>query len=234
MPAHLPYYIPLFFILTTIVTFWLLIGAAIENNTDRTIFIISSVMFIWLVLQGFLAENLFYISTDSMPPRILLAVGPPLFLILLLFIFKRGRRFIDSLSLKVLTILHTVRIFVEIVLWWLFLYKYVPQLMTFEGRNFDIFAGLTAPFVAYSGFVKGTLGKGLMLIWNIVSLLLLLNIVINAILSAPFPFQQFGFDQPNVAILYFPFIWLPAFIVPAVLFSHVVLIRRLLKEIQRF
>ena len=102
--------------------------------------------------------------------------------------------------------------------------------MTFEGRNFDILAGITAPLVLYYGFVKRKLGNTFMLLWNVICLLLLLNIVVNAILSAPFPFQQFAFDQPNVAVMYYPFVWLPCFIVPVVLFSHLVLIRRLLKK----
>jgi hypothetical protein len=102
--------------------------------------------------------------------------------------------------------------------------------MTFEGRNFDILAGLTAPVVAYFGFVKSRLSNRFMVMWNVISLLLLLNIVINAILSAPFRFQQFAFDQPNIAVMYFPFVWLPCFIVPVVLFSHLVLIKRLLKD----
>jgi len=102
--------------------------------------------------------------------------------------------------------------------------------MTFEGRNFDILAGLSTPFIAYFGFTKKTIGRKFLLAWNIICLLLLLNIVVNAILSAPFVFQQFAFDQPNIAILYFPFVWLPGFIVPVVLFSHLVLIRRLSKS----
>ena len=68
----------------------------------------------------------------------------------------------------------------------------------------------------------------LVLMWNVICLLLLLNVVINAVLSAPFTFQQFAFDQPNVAILYFPFSWLPGFIVPIILFTHLVSIRRIL------
>jgi glycerol-3-phosphate acyltransferase PlsY len=58
---------------------------------------------------------------------------------------------------------------------------------------------------------------------------LLLNIVVNAVLSLPYPFQQFAFDQPNVAVLYFPFTWLPCFIVVIVLYSHLAAIRKLLK-----
>ena len=123
-----------------------------------------------------------------------------------------------------------MRIFVEIILLWLFLYKYIPKLMTFEGRNFDMLSGLSAPLIAYFGFTKNRLSKRFMLGWNVICLLLLLNIVVNAIFSVPFPFQQFGFDQPNVAVLYFPFVWLPCFIVPVVLFSHLVAIRRLSKK----
>jgi hypothetical protein len=48
----------------------------------------------------------------------------------------------------------------------------------------------------------------------------LANIVIIAILSAPTPMQKFGFEQPNVGVVYFPFIWLPTIIVPIVLFAH--------------
>jgi hypothetical protein len=49
-----------------------------------------------------------------------------------------------------------------------------------------------------------------------------------AILSAPGLFQTRAFDQPNVGVLYFPFVWLPGFIVPAVLLSHLVVLTKLL------
>ena len=100
--------------------------------------------------------------------------------------------------------------------------------MTFEGRNFDIFSGLSAPIVYYFGFVKRKLNRRIVLVWNFVCLALLLNIVITGVLSAPTAFQKFSFDQPNIAVLNFPFVLLPAFIVPMVLFSHLVSIRQLL------
>ena len=102
--------------------------------------------------------------------------------------------------------------------------------MTFEGRNLDIISGLTAPLIYYIVFVKKWAGNTLLLVWNIICLCLLLNIVATAVLSAPFPFQQLGFDQPNIAILYFPFVWLPCCIVPIVFFSHLVSIRYLLRN----
>jgi hypothetical protein len=100
--------------------------------------------------------------------------------------------------------------------------------MTFEGGNLDILAGLTAPLVAYLGYHKKTLSIRVLLGWNFICIGLLFNIVVRAVLSAPFSFQKFAFDQPNLAVFYFPFIWLPGFIVPAVLFSHLISIRKLL------
>ena len=61
------------------------------------------------------------------------------------------------------------------------------------------------------------------------SLGLLLFIVFNGLLSAPTTLQQFAFDQPNIALAYFPYVLLPALIVPLVLFGHFVSIRQLSK-----
>ena len=230
MLANLPFYVPLLFIFTTLLTVIFFISAIAKNNSTKTVITALIIICIWLGIQTILALNNFYTVTNTIPPRFFLLVGPPLLVIIILFVTQAGRRFIDSLSLKILTQLHVVRIFVEIILLWLFLYKFIPKLMTFEGRNFDILSGLSAPLVAYFGFTKNELSKKFMLAWNFICLLLLINIVINAVLSAPFPFQQFAFDQPNIAVLYFPFVWLPCFIVPAVLFSHLVLIRRLSKN----
>lgn len=230
MPNHLPVYISLLFIFTTILTIVFFIGAVKENHsTKKTVFVLIAII-VWLTVHALLSLNYFYTVTNTIPPRFSLATAPPLLAILILFITKKGRRFIDKLSPQILTQLHVVRIFVELILLWLFLYKLIPKLMTFEGRNFDILAGLSAPLITYFGFVKKSLSNKFMLAWNIAGILLLLNIVVNAILSAPFPFQQFGFEQPNIAVLYFPFIWLPCFIVPTVLFSHLVLIRQLSKK----
>jgi len=72
------------------------------------------------------------------------------------------------------------------------------------------------------------LNRYALLIWNFICLALLLNIVFNAILSVPGVFQKFAFDQPNLAILAFPFALLPSVLVPLVLFSHLASIRLIL------
>jgi len=96
----------------------------------------------------------------------------------------------------------------------------VPELMTFEGRNFDILAGLTAPLITWLLYKKKISDKGF-IFWNVLSLCLVSFILLNGLLSAELPFQQFAFDQPNKAVAYFPYILLPAIIVPIVIYTHV-------------
>ena len=223
---QIPDYIKIVFVFTTLLTIYLVYKAA---NYSKTV-IIGIVS--WLALQAVISLTGFYTFVDIMPPRFALLLFPPLLLIAILFLTKRGRSFVDSLDVKTLTLLHIVRIPVEFILYWLFLYKVVPGIMTFEGRNFDILSGLTAPFVYYFGYRGKLLSKTILISWNIACLLLLFNIVVTAILSAPAPFQHFAFDQPNIALLYFPFVWLPAFIVPIVLFSHLVALRQLIRKTQ--
>jgi hypothetical protein len=236
MPPDIPLYIPLIFILTTVATAFMLFRALTRSalaNTSVAAKYLFIGMFVWLALQAVLTINHVYSSKpNALPPTILLlGVLPMILLITSLFITKKGRRFIDSLPLADITYIHIVRIPVEIVLYWLFVQKTIPQLMTFEGRNFDIIAGITAPFIAWFGIVKAKLNRSILIAWNLICLGLLLNIVINALLSAPTPLQQFAFEQPNIAILYFPFSWLPVFIVPVVFFAHLVSISQLVRKI---
>ena len=65
---------------------------------------------------------------------------------------------------------------------------------------------------------------------QILCLGLLLNILVIAILSAQTPFQKFAFDQPNIGVTFFPFIWLPGIVVPIVLISHLAAIRQLIEN----
>ena len=99
--------------------------------------------------------------------------------------------------------------------------------MTFEGRNFDILVGITAPFIAYYCFVKKSWPLKVALVWNIAGVLLLANIVIVAVLSTPYPFRQFMNEPANTVIFSFPFVWLPGFVVPFALLLHLIAIRRL-------
>ena len=216
-----PAYLSVVFILTTLLAVGLFAWAA--GWSGRALALLAG----WLLVQGGMASIGFYTHSAGLPPRFALLLLPPLVLIAGLFLTRRGRAWLAGLPLGRLTLLHMVRIPVELVLLGLYRAGAVPQLMTFEGRNFDILAGLTAPVVYWLAFRQRRLGRRGLLLWNLLALGLLGNIVVNALLSAPSPLQRFAFNQPNVAIQHFPFAWLPACVVPLVLLAHLGAIWRL-------
>lgn len=221
---NVPLYLPLGFVATVLLTCYFLVKAAHGNR------ILASLLIIWMIGQSVVAITGFYTNTQTIPPRFIAMLLPPVILILIMFATHKGRNFIDLLRPDQLSLLHMVRVPVEFCLFVLYSYQLVPQLMTFEGINFDIISGITAPLIAYFGYHKKVLSKPLLLIWNLICLGLLVNIAFHGILSVPSPFQRFGFEQPNIGLTYFPYVFLPGLIVPAVLFAHLSSIRQLLKS----
>jgi hypothetical protein len=147
-----------------------------------------------------------------------------------LFNSRKGQTFLDQVDLKTLTIFHSIRIPVEIILVILYWSGVMSVYITFEGTNFDLFSGVTAPMVFFLAFWHRKVNKNLLFSWNILCLLLLLNVVITAIFCMPSPLQKLAFDQPNIAILYFPYVLLPTMIVPLVLLAHLIAFRQLAKR----
>src|SRR5580765_4925316 len=206
--------INILFLVTAVSAVLLFLKASHYSKT--AIIVISA----WTILQTILGLKGFYTNWDAVPPRFPLMIVPTVLLIIGMLISKKGRSFIGSLNLETLTILHAIRIPVEICLYYLFIARLIPRSMTFEGSNFDLLSGISAPIIYYFAFVARKMDGKFLLVWNIICLALLLNVVITAILSAKTSFQQFAFDQPNIGVTYFPFVLLPSVIVPIVLFSH--------------
>jgi hypothetical protein len=218
----IPAYVTATFVIALIITVWLFSKA---TSYSKPVVIILITL---IIIQSTLGLTGFYNNPQSMHVRLPLLVMPLVSVFTILFFTAKGRGFIDSLELKTLTILHTIRIPVELVLLWLYLGHTIPQALTFEGNNFDIISGLTAPLIYYFGVVKKQLGRGVIISWNVICIVLLLYVVSNAVLSLPTRYLDFGFEQPNIALGYFPFVLLPAILVPLVLFSNLAAIRQLL------
>jgi len=221
---HLPIYVYLTFGVTAILAIWLFYRATNQSKTFLT------GLLLWIIFQSGLAIGGFYSSHDTLTQRFPFLIVPPLLYLIYQLLTKKGKAFLDGLNLPALTLFHVIRIPVELVLFWLFLNKCVPEAMTFHGRNFDIFSGISAPLIYYYGFVKKSLNNWVIIAWNLICLALLLNVVSSAILSLPGRFVQFDFEQPNIALGYFPFVLLPSVLVPLVLLSTVASLRQLLKK----
>ncbi len=220
-----PIWISFLFILCTVYAITLF---HYSNNKPTKI---TLLIIVWSIIQAILAYNEFYLDFESTPPRFAFVLLPTTLLIIFSLLPKQRKNIIENRNLKVSTWLHTLRLPVEIVLHQLFIYGFIPQLMTYDGRNFDIIMGITAPIIGLL-LIKNFLPKKALLTWNIIGTFLICFILTNGILSAELPFQQFAFDQPNRGIAYFPFILLPATVVPLVLWTHITDIFKIVQDLK--
>jgi hypothetical protein len=216
-----PGYVSVVFILTTFAAIAFLLRAVKTAGLGSLpAKLLLFLLPLWIIFQAVIAIGGFYVDVSTVPPRLVIAgVLPAVLLIAVYLLFFRSG-FIERLPLRLLTLVHIVRIPVEIVLLWLFQNGAIPQVMTFEGRNFDSLSGLLAPLAYYLAFRGSEIKRWVLVLHNLLGLALLANIVSIAVMSLPSPLQQMAFEQPNRAVLYFPYIWLPTIVVPIVLFAH--------------
>jgi hypothetical protein len=179
------------------------------------------IFFAWQVVIGLLSFFEVFKEKPLLFPLAIIATT-----LLSILVFKIIS--IKELNTRYLIGIHIVRIPVELCLYQLFIKGQIPEIMTFTGWNFDILIGLSALVILIYQFVKKkNLARQYFLFWNVIGLLFLSVIVIIAILSSPLPIQQFAFEQPNIALLEFPYSFLPTCIVPIVFISHFLLIKHL-------
>jgi hypothetical protein len=177
----------------------------------------------WTVFISALALSGFLQNYSAFPPRIMLVLVVPLITMISLTFSKPVRELLIVIPIQNIVRLQVFRVFVEILLWMLFLQNILPVQMTFEGRNFDVLAGLTAPLAAY--FLARH--RASLITWNILSLGLLVNIMAIAILSLPTPMRVFMNEPANTIVGIFPYVWLPGLLVPLAYGLHFLSLRQL-------
>ena len=222
MIEQVPAYVSIIFLITSFVTVAIFISAV--RQAESKSFAAKVLLFVlpaWMIFQAVLASGGFFLNTDAVPPRLFLFGPLPALVFIIVFFVVARESVIEKLPLAHLTLIHTIRIPVEFVLAGLSTAGMVPGVMTYHGTNFDILSGITAPIVYFIAFRGGRVNTKLLAAWNVFALILLINIVVTAVLCVPSPIQKLAFDQPNIALFYFPYIWLATVIVPIVLFCHV-------------
>lgn len=215
-----PKMIAVFFIITSFLSLLLFYFGTGRNK--RLLFVFAA----WqLAVGGLAALNVFQEKPNLFPFAILGTV------ILTFLMLKRINR--QKINAKMLLAVHTLRIPVELILYQLYLQNKVPSLMTFKGWNFDILMGFSAlALLAYARITNRKINRQFFIIWNTIGIAFLLFIVSLAILSSPLPIQPFAFEQPNTAVLEFPYCLLPTCVVPIVLMSHLLLLAHKLYMLQ--
>jgi len=184
----------------------------------------------WLALLAILSLNGFFLNFSTIPPRFAIVILPPIITIVILANLKAVTRLLAVIPQQWLIYTQAFRIWMEIILWLVFMAKVIPVQMTFEGRNFDILVGISAPVIAYFCFTKRKWSKKVAIIWNFVGWAILTNIVVIALLSTPTPFRVFTNEPANTLIAYMPYVWLPGFVVPVALALHIFSLKQLFNQ----
>lgn len=183
----------------------------------------------WMITSALIALNGTLFDFTSTPPKLMLIILPPVLAISYLSSSTRVNALIREIPSSWLVYIQSFRILVEVFLWMLFARNIIPVQMTFEGLNYDILIGLSAPLVAYYALSQNKWPRIVAVLWNFSGLLLVTNIFLVAFLSTPGPMRQFFNEPPNTIVAYFPFVWLPAFIVPFAYFMHILSIKQIVK-----
>jgi hypothetical protein len=227
METHVFKFVSAGFILLTLVCMAAVLFAIRKTggNPLRILLIIS----LWLAGISIAAWQGFFADFTNVPPRMFIILIVPIIALILLLRSKKFIRILEKIPLSWPVWIQSFRVVVEILLWQLYVIHLLPEQMTFEGRNWDILVGITAPFFAY--FFNNR--PKVLLAWNIAGLALLANIVITALLSMPTPFRVFMNEPANTIVAYFPIIWLPGFLVPLAYYMHFISIKQTLVRLKR-
>jgi hypothetical protein len=209
-------------------------GKAIHEDSERTarwMLACGLAAGAWLVFTAYLAARGFLLDFASAPPPFLVLMVPTVATTVVLAFSRLGTRLVRGLSWAAVVGFQAFRVPVELVLFALYRQGVIPVQMTFEGRNLDVLAGLSAAVIGVAAR-RRRLPWWLLLPWNLACLGLLANIVVVAVLSAPFPFRAFPEPPANTIVMHAPWVWLPAFLVQAALFGHLIALRKLAREPQ--
>ncbi len=225
----------LLFILLTILCFYFvyrgLNKALIANQDNRAkkksrLFLTG--VAVWAGILFALSYTGILLDFSVFPPYMLIVLIIPLIITLRLSFSSKFSKLLAIIPTEWLIYIQSFRIIVELLLWMLFVEELLPIQMTFEGRNWDILVGITAPLILLLSERSHKYRKSILVGWNIIGLLLLLNIVVIALLSMPTPVRQFMNEPANTIVATFPYVLLPGFLVPLAYSMHIFSLKQLL------
>lgn len=178
----------------------------------------------WLGVSTLLAESGILRQFNRTPPPFVLFAFGFTFATTVLALSPLGTRLVKDTGIAWLMAFQAFRIPVELWLHRLYQEGVVPVQMTYSGRNFDIVSGIFGLALGLWA-MKAEPPRWAIWLFNLVGLGLLINIVTIAILSAPTPLRQFFNEPANTFVAYWPHVWLPAFLVQAAWFGHLLVFR---------
>ena len=238
MNPDVPVYLSVFIIIISVLIFiFILYSVNYAYNiyglktVKKRLYVLLTMISIlaWLTITSVIAFRGTLLDFSATPPKMMVVLIPPTLAVIYMSNSLRVNNILKVVPAGWLIYVQTFRILVEVFLWLMYKNGSIPVLMSVEGLNYDVLTGLSAPIIAYYSFSDKKWPKIVPLLWNFAGLLLLANIVVISFLSAPTPFRQFFNEPANTIPAYFPFVWLPAFIVPFAFLIHILSIKQIIR-----
>jgi hypothetical protein len=181
---------------------------------------------VWIAYGGILGYTGVIANTSALPPGMFYMLAPIIMLVMFMARSRIGETVALNVPLWLLMGMESFRLVVEVFLHELWLDGQLPKMLTYQGANFDILIGISAPIVAWL-LVSRRISNRMALAWNVIGIAMLANVAVRAVLTSPGPLHFISTEVPNVAIGTFPFTYIPGLMVPLALVLHVLSIRAL-------
>jgi hypothetical protein len=234
LTTSVPTWVSVSFILTFPLFFYFIANVA-KQAAQNAGFDQLKINKIYQSILGFGAIYLIYVSlmsftgiftVNALPPRILLFTAIPLLLFYFGYIFRTKIYWtlLENARLESLIRLHIFRLIgVFFLITWT--YGALPQTFAFIGGFGDIFAAVTAIFVANAVEKKKVYSAKLALVWNIIGFWDIVNVIVSA-----FIFSKIALADGSKGISEFgafPFCWIPAVAPATIIFLHISIFKKL-------
>jgi hypothetical protein len=191
----------------------------------RRVLAVGAATAAWLLLTLLAAASGVLRRFDAVPPPFFALVLAVVALGVAVPCSPLGTRLVRGLPLWALVGSQVFRFPLELLMHRAYVEGVMPVQMSYAGRNYDIVTGLTAGLLGW-WLLRGRVPRWVVVGWNVLGFVLLVNVVTVAIVSTPL-FRWFGDDHLNTFVAYPPFVWLPTILVTAALIAHILVWRKL-------
>lgn len=189
------------------------------------VLIFFATYYLYAMLMSF--TGVFQVNT--LPPRVLLFTAIPLALFYFLFVFRTKIfwQILENVKLSDLVRIHIFRLVgVFFIIGWF--YGILPKSFAFIGGVGDIFAAITAIFVAILIDKKAKNYKKITLIWNIIGFWDIVSVIVSAVYITKQAIESN--TQGILEMTKFPFSLIPAFAPATIIFLHICIFKKLKME----
>lgn len=218
--------ISLIALLTMIIALW---GAKKILGKDPVWKKLLFAAILWTIGIGLISST-GILATMSLPPKPMITMLIALASIIAFSFSQTGKKLLTQSPLHWLVFFQSFRILVELWFWHGYKTEVFPKLMSFEGANHDIYAGILAIVAGTIIWKLPSLTRITGIIYNIAGFLLLLNTLKAAATSVPSSIQQYPWDERFLQLGMFPFVYLPAILVPLALGFHILSLRQIFMQ----